>query len=169
MTLFYAINALFFNDDTMHKIYENKGQFDLEYQLPITIYSSLISMFLDSILQLFALSNDNIIEFKQNKEIINIEKRNEKLIFILKIKFILYFIISFILLVFLWYYILMFGAIYKNTQIHLLKDSLLSFVISMITPFIFFLIPSIFRIISLSNKKKNRKYLYIFNKILLYF
>ena len=42
--MLYTVNALFFNDDTMHNIYENKGSFDLEYQLPTTIYSSLISM-----------------------------------------------------------------------------------------------------------------------------
>ena len=36
----YIVNALFYNDDTMHKIYESKGQFDLETQLPIIVYSS---------------------------------------------------------------------------------------------------------------------------------
>ena len=31
----------------MHKIYESKGYFDLEIQLPIAIYSTLISMVLN--------------------------------------------------------------------------------------------------------------------------
>ena len=34
----YTVNAFFYNDDTMHKIYESKGVFDLETQLPIAIY-----------------------------------------------------------------------------------------------------------------------------------
>ena len=38
----YVVNALFFNDDTMHKIYEDKGIFDWETQIPLTIYSFLI-------------------------------------------------------------------------------------------------------------------------------
>ena len=65
ITIEYAINALFYNDNTMHKIYESKGQFDLESQLPIIIYSSLISLLLNTPLNSFALSNDEIISFKQ--------------------------------------------------------------------------------------------------------
>ena len=33
-----SINALFFNDDTMHKIYNDSGKFNLSYQLPQIIY-----------------------------------------------------------------------------------------------------------------------------------
>ena len=66
-TINYTINALFFNDETMHKIYINKGAFDLENQIPLTIYSFLISMVLDIPLTFLALSNDNIIELKQYK------------------------------------------------------------------------------------------------------
>ena len=40
--LFFAINTLFFTDDTMHKIYEDKGVFNFIYQLPQIIYSSLL-------------------------------------------------------------------------------------------------------------------------------
>ena len=42
-TIEYTVNALFYNDDTMHKIYESKGQLDLAYQIPIIIYSTIIS------------------------------------------------------------------------------------------------------------------------------
>ena len=131
----YVINALFYNDDTMHNIYKSKGKFDLEVQIPIIVYSSLISMILNTPLKLLALSNDAIINFKQNKSNINLMKRSEDLIDRLTIKFILYFIISFLLLVFFWYYISMFGVIYKNTQIHLLKDTLMSFGLRFLYPF----------------------------------
>ena len=39
----YAVNALFFNDDTMHQIYEDEGDFNFIYQLPQIIYSTLLS------------------------------------------------------------------------------------------------------------------------------
>ena len=39
----YTINTLFYNDETMHKIYKSKGEFDLENQIPIIAYSTLIS------------------------------------------------------------------------------------------------------------------------------
>ena len=60
----------------------------------------------------------------------------------------------------------MFGVIYRNTQIHLLKDTIMSFGLSIIFPFIYYLLPGIFRTISLSNTKKRRKYLYNFSKFL---
>ena len=101
-TLFYVINTLFFNDDTMHKIYESKGSFDLENQIPITIYSSLISIPLETLLQCLALSNDAIINFKQHKNILNMNKTSNSLIFKLKIKFVFYFIVSFLLLILFW-------------------------------------------------------------------
>ena len=133
--LFYIINALFFNDDTMHKIYQSKGEFDLEYQLPIIVYSTLISMILNSPLNFLSLSNDAIINFKQNKSSINIMNRAKNLKNKIISKSILYFIISFIFLLFFWYYISMFCVIYRNTQIHLLKDTLMSFGLSLFIPF----------------------------------
>ena len=44
-TVNYTVNALFFNDDTMHKIYENKGKFNLEYEITKIVYSTMISSF----------------------------------------------------------------------------------------------------------------------------
>ena len=166
--IYYTVNALFFNDNTMHKIYEEQGSFNFIYQLPQIIYSSLISAFLDILLKLLALSEDNILKFKINKEKSNLKQRKIELNNKLKIKFIIYFITSFILLIFFWYYLSMFCAIYTNTQTHLIKDTLISFGLSLIYPFGIYLLPGIFRIPSLSNKKyrrKKRKYLYDFSQI----
>ena len=52
----------------MHKIYENKGQFDLETQLPIALYSTIISTLLNYPLNFLALSNKAIINFKKDKK-----------------------------------------------------------------------------------------------------
>ena len=161
--IYYAVNGLFFDDNTMHKIYETKGSFNLEYQLPQIIYSSLISLFINTILRILALSNNEILEFKKNKDKKKLDERKNNLKNNLEIKFILYFILSFIFLIFFWYYISMFGAIYKNTQYHLLKDTLISFGLSLIYPLGIYLLPGIFRIPALSNKNKC---LYKFSKIL---
>ena len=164
-TIDYIVNALFYNDDTMHKIYKSKGNFDLETQIPIAIYSTIISMILNFPLNLLALSNDAIINYKNNTKI-NIFERAKNLVKILIIKFVLYFTFSFIFLLFFWYYISMFCVIYRNTQIHLLKDTLMSFGFSLIIPFIIYSLPGIFRILALSNINKKREYLYNFSKFL---
>jgi len=160
----YILNAFFYNDDTMHKIYESKGQFDLTSQLPIIIYSYIISIILNAALNFLALSNDIILGFKQFKYKINLTRRMKRLKRCLSIKFLLYFIISFLFLLFFWYYISIFGVIYKNTQIHLLKDTLMSFGLSLIAPFLFYLLPGMFRIPSLYSRK--RKCLYDISRVL---
>ena len=160
------MNALFYNDDTMHKIYESKGQFDLETQIPIIVYSSLISMILNSPLNFLALSNNVIINFKKSNNRNNFGQKAKNLINKLIFKFILFFIISFLFLLFIWYYITMFGAVYKNTQIHLLKDTFMSYGLSLIIPFIIYLLPGIFRIPALSNGENKKECLYKFSKFL---
>ena len=150
----------------MHKIYEEKGAFNFIYQLPQIIYSSLISTVFDLILKMLALSEGLILQFKGDKNKKNLEGKIRKLNNGIKIKFMLYFILSSILILFFWYYISVFCSIYVNTQIHLIKDSLISFGLSLIYPFGINLIPGIFRIPSLSNKNKKRSYLYILSRII---
>ena len=162
----YTVNALFYDDGTMHKLYEEQGSFNFVYQLPKIIYSSLISIAPSLALKLLSLSNDDIVQFKQNKSKKFIKKKGDKLEKKLGIKFIIYFILSSIFLLFFWYYLSMFGAIYKNTQYHLLKDTLISFILSLIYPFGIYLLPGLFRIPALSDTKKEKEYLYKFSKIL---
>ena len=163
--IYFTVNAFFFDDDTMHRIYEDKGKFDFIYQLPQIIYSSMISSVLNAILKLLALSEDYILKFKKNKFIKNLDKRNTELDAKLKIIFLSYFIISLIFLLFFWYYISMFCAIYKNTQIHLIKDTLISFGISMLYPFGIYLLPGFFRIPALSDKRDKKECLYNLSKL----
>ena len=127
---------------------------------------------MNSLLQLLAFSEDGILEFKNNKNVSDVNERKIMLINKLVIKFILFFIISSIFLLKFWYYISMFCNIYENTQIHLLNDTLISFGLSLLYPFGIYLLPGIFRIHALSEGKKNDnkngkgKYLYKFSKFL---
>ena len=61
---------------------------------------------------------------------------------------------------FFWYFVSCFCAVYKNTQKHLIKDTLLSFGLSMLYPFGLNFLPGIFRIPALRAKNGNMKYLY---------
>jgi hypothetical protein len=159
-----TINALFFTDEAMHKIHEDKGQFDFLFQIPQILYSSLISRFINALIRKLALSQDAIVGLKQERRISRTTKKT--LLRILKFKFILYFILSFVIIIFILYYITCFCGIYVNTQIHLIKDSLISLAISLLLPFVLFLIPGIFRITALRSEKPNRNIMYKFSSIL---
>jgi len=162
----YAVNALFFNDETIEKIFEDKGMFNFIYHIPQILYSCLISAVLNAILKLFALSEDSVIEFKQDKNTKNAKKRKMDLESKLRCKFAIFFILGFIVLLFCWYYLIMFCAIYRNTQVYLIKDTLISFGLSLCYPLFIYLSPGIFRIPSLSDRKRKRSYLYSISKIL---
>ena len=161
-----TINALFFNDDTMHKIYQDKGKYNFLYQIPQILYSTLISRFIDTLIKNFALLQDNIIELKKENGKANLDKKYNRILNIIKIKFILFFVFGFIILSFFWYYLTCFCCIYANTQMHLIKDSIISLIVSLIIPFGIFLIPAIFRITALRIKESSGKLLYKFSAFL---
>ena len=161
-----VVSAMFYSDSTMHKIYIDDGLFDLTYQLPQMFYSLIISTILKSLLNLLGLYEQDIAEFKQFRKS---QKDKEKLLSKINIKIILFFIINYILLFSFWLYLGCFCAVYKNTQIHLLIDVSSSFSISFITPFIVIILPCIFRVQSLKDKKGKRQMLFKFSNFLLNF
>ena len=124
-SLYLTVNSFFFNDSTIHRLYLDEGEFNFIYQLPNIIYSTLICNIVNTIVNNLSLTERNILKFKMTK--INIENNLVKLVHLIKIKFILFFMISFSFLFFFWYYVSCFCAVYKNTQLHLIKDSFISF------------------------------------------
>ena len=75
--LYFAINALFFSDSTMHKIYEDGGSFDFIYQIPQILYSIIISSFVNALVKFFSLSEKKIIEIKNEINIQNLDKKSK--------------------------------------------------------------------------------------------
>jgi hypothetical protein len=152
--LYYIVNALFFNDETMHKIYEEEGIFNFIYFIPQIIYSLIITSIINILIKELSLSEKTILKIKQEKDFEKLNELIPKVIKCLIIKFILFFLFSFLFLGFFWYYISCFGAVYKNTQIILLKDTLISFTISLVYPFIFYLLIALIRYPTLNKQEK---------------
>ena len=150
----------------MHQIYEDEGDFNFIYQLPQIIYSTLISYFIDNITTFFALSEDNIIHLKKGKKYNKLDERGRRTKNTLKIKFILFFIINFIFILLFWYYLSCFCAVYKNTQFHLIKDTLISFGIGYIIPFRTNIITTLIRVLSLKRYNKSNRILFRISKLL---
>ena len=165
-TLTFFVNALFFNDDTMHKIYEDKGSFDFIYNIPQILLSSLISGFIKGLIQFLSLTSSNLINMKKDIDNNNIEIKKHETLKKIKVKIVIFFLITLPLLIAFWLYLSCFCAVYKNTQIHLIKDTLISFLTSMITPFWIYILPGIFRLSALNNKKKDKELMFKFSNFL---
>ena len=165
--LHYTSNALFFTESTLHQIYEDEGKFNFEYQISNILYSAIISTFiLRLMLQVLVLTDKDVLEVKnQQTKNMAVNMKRKKLKY-MKIKFAIFFILNFILLVLFWYYLTCFNAIYKNSQIYLIKNTVISFSFSLFYPFVINIFPTLFRMCSIHSKNKNHGYLYKLSQII---
>ena len=163
-SLYFTVNAMFFTDDTIHKQYEDKGKYNFVYQLPQILYSTIISAITNMFLKKLSLSQNDILKIKNNLDINKAKEQSNKVQKCLKLKFILFIIIGFLLLFCFWYYLSSFCSVFANSQIPLLKDTIISYIISMLYPFGLNLLPGFLRIPAL--KKNSRKIMYIISKII---
>ena len=88
----------------------------------------------------------------QIKALPKTEKNGEKVINIIdkmKNKLIAFLVFTFLLFLFNWYFISAFCAVYQNTQKVFIRDSAISFAMSMVEPFIIYGATTILRYISL--------------------
>ena len=154
LALYLTVNTFFFNDSILHIIYIEKGNFNIKSILPQIIYSIIISSIIISIIKYASLTQRNILEIKREKSIHNLNIKVTIELKYINLKFIFFFIYSFIFLLFFWYYLSCFCAVYKNTQIYLIETTLISYIISLIYPFIIYLFPGIFRISAFNNPGK---------------
>ena len=158
--LYISINGFFFSDDTMHKLYEDKGKYNIIYRIPQILFSTIISVVINILLKKLSLTEENILSIKHEKDNQKMMEKSKKIHKGLKIKFIIYLVLSILLMLFFWYFISCFCAVYKNTQIVLIKDTLVSYALSMVYPFGLNLLPGIFRIPALKAEKGDQAYKY---------
>ena len=165
-----AMNIIFFSDNSMHKIYVNYGKYDFIQQIPQIIYSIVVSQIIEVFICYLNLTD---IYFYKVKKIINKKVNKNKILGILrciKIKLFVFFTFTFILFLFYWYFISSFCAVYQNTQITFIKDSISSFSAGLLYPFAFYLFPPILRIIALKDASKKRlKCIYKLSDIIPFF
>ena len=156
--LHYTINALFFTDKTMHQIYQDEGKYNLLYQFPYIIYSAIISTFILRIMLItLVLTEKSIVEVKkQATKKLAIDKKKQVLKYVI-IKYLIFFVLNLILLVAFWYYLTCLNALYQNTQVDLIINSVISLGLSSIYPFIINIIPTIIRMNSFEEYRKLKK------------
>ena len=163
-SIFIIVNTFFFNDSTFHRIYLDYGKFNFFYVLPHIIYSILITSIINEIIKKLSVSRPNIFQIKNEKNEFNLEAKVLIELRCIIIKFTCFFLIGILFLILFWYYLSCFFAIYKNTQIYLFKTILIGYILSLIYPFIYFLIPGLLRIPAI--KGGPGKFCYIISKLI---
>ena len=165
--LHYTANALFFTESNMHQIYEDKGKFNFGYQVSFILYSAIISTFILRImLRTLVLTDKDVLEVKQQEtKPLAIIMKKQKLKNI-KIKYMIFFILNFLLLTLFWYYLTCFNGVYENTQVYLIENTFISFGFSLFYPFIINIFPTLIRSCAIHSSDKNQEYLYKFSQVI---
>ena len=170
-SLYLSANAFFYTDSTMNKIYEENGKYNFIYHLPQMIYSSLASSLINVFIRNLALSEKDILSIKNYnyRSLVDLDHHIKNVKNKITIKFLFFYTVSILLMSFFWYFISCFCSVYKNTQMLLISDTVISFFLSMLYPFGYNLIPGLFRIRALKDAKKNRINMYKMSNLLALF
>ena len=165
-SIYYAINFAFFDDNIMHKIYELGGKYNVLFFLPKIAIAFGASYYITIIIKIIFLSERNIVNIRSQMmpssayAIWDKEKKN------MIIKYSIFFILSIIFLAFFWMLLSSFGAVFQNTQIFILKNTLISFSLSLFYPFFITIFPCMFRMCALKSSQKNNGCIYNLSKFL---
>ena len=162
-----AFNVFFFADETMHKMFLDYGKYNFLQQIPQIIYSTLVSQLIELFLCFLSMTDKH---FYQIKNLDN-SSRNKmfQIIKCVKIKIMVFYIFTFIMFLFYWYIITCFCAVYENTQMAFIKDSLSSFCFGLLYPFILYLFPAGLRRIVLRATTMKLSCLYAVSDIIPFF
>ena len=157
-SVIYTINGLFFLDSSLiHKIYENRGKYSFELQI---LYSFILSHIFYLLIKYIFLSERNLLEIKNEVTVEKARDKEDNVKRCLVIKYICFYVSGSLFLIFCWYYLSSFGAVFQNTQVYLINNTFISLSFSFIYPFIINIIPGLFRIISIRDVNKGKEFLY---------
>ena len=126
--------------------------------------NSIVSNLIEIILCYLSLTDKLFYQMKKFNEKDTFTKA--KIIKCIKLKINFFFVFTFIMFLFYWYLITSFCAVYQNTQIAFIKDSLVSFCLGLLYPFVLYLIPSSLRIISLKFTRWKLSFIYKLSDII---
>jgi len=149
----YGFNAFFFTDEILDTIFEEEGKYNPLVLVPLAVYSAMITtVFIKLLVDFLVLTEKQVLRIKNEETEEKANDKKKRLLKITIIKLCIFFSINIILLIFFWFYLTCFNAVYPNTQIFLVINTAISFVISNIIPLIYNLIPAFIRNDILTNK-----------------
>jgi len=126
------------------------------------VFTFLINLVINILLKVLIKSNNNVVDIKYEKQTF------EEGLKAIRLKFLFYYVIGFIIMIFGWILISSFSAIFTNSQIKLIKCGGYTLTVNFVLQIIYCLIISSLRICSLNSERKQKKCLYVFSKVLTY-
>ena len=151
-------NSILYTDDIVSEKYHNNGKLNFLTTIFLSLTSNFISWLISCLCKNFFIYHESLIllvkEVKRKSDYILTFMR---LYLVIKIKSFGYYLLSFIFIITMTYYLMLFCTIYHESQKSLLINYMMGIIESLITSICITLIICVFRLIGLNYKNK---YLY---------
>jgi len=151
-----TMNAFLFRDKTFHKLFMSGVHYYVNYQYLQIGLSVVITYVVEVVLCYLTLTDRHIYEIKAMSKKENNGDKIFEILNCIKNKLLFFYVSTFIILLFYWYMVSAFCAVYPSTQKHYLTDCLISFLIFSIIPFFVYAIMTLLRVIALNDVNKKR-------------
>ena len=144
-----TVNGLFFVHESMHRKYTQGEDFTFVQKIPQILFTLIASHLIEVLLCYLSMTDTHVYQIKAlPKNDKNAEKVMD-IMDLMKRKLTAFFVVTFLLFLFYWYFISAFCAVYQNTQEIFLRDCGITILTSFLDPFIIYGLTSILRLISL--------------------
>ena len=157
------INIMFMTDKNIFHLFEVEGKYIFTYYILKITLSMLISLVIILLMKLLLIEINKIFSIRYLEKDIFVENVN-KIFKKVHLKNTIFFIISLILNIFIWYFVICFCLVYVNNEIILITNGLISIVEIIAYPFLFGILSAIFRYVAINDEKKSKNKLYTFNQ-----
>ena len=158
ITLYLFINGLFFNEDYISQIFHitEKEQFFsfVTRSIKRFLYTSLVSIIINYIIECFFIDEEKNIKriFKRENNKLNIRYEMIRISKNIKRRYTAFIVISYVINIFVLYYIFCFNNIYIHSKIEWIKSSIFIVIIMQILPILVCLLETIIRFIGIKAK-----------------
>jgi hypothetical protein len=157
------VNIMFMSDSTIFHLYEAEGNYEFKFYLLRNTLSMLICIVVLLLIKLLLIGVNDLFQIRYFEQEV-FEENVNKIIKKIHIKHIIFFIISLILIIFIWYFAVCFCLVYNNNEIILITNTLIVLAGIVLYPFLLGILCAIFRYIAINDEKKSKKSLYNFNQ-----
>ena len=167
--LYFVVNGLFYNEDYISNLFHSteKETFFSFFKRSIErfFYATIVGVIIESIIGFIFIEEKKIkkIYIRERDNFAKLKYEIFKVIKSIKIRFIIFIILCFIIAIISWYYINCFNNVYSGVKMEWIKSSLVIVIVVQLLPFILAFIEALLRIIGFKCKSEKifelKKYL----------
>jgi hypothetical protein len=170
LILYLTFCTFFFNNNSIHNIYENEGKYKIGYHFLRVLGAFVLSyIFIKLIKWWITFYRRNSLKMKLMKRYTDSKNEILRMIETYNIHIKIYFSISIIIIILFCYYVSVVGAVYRYSQKYLIVNWIVCIAFHIVFSLVLNFIPTILRYLSLKENNDSKRSMYNASKILSYF